>query len=268
MRPSFPTVDWGKWIWAPFMPVRRSIVTWRVILDHFQTASSLRRQGFMGHGWFPLSREAGEDIDHLFWECAIARHVWSSLFSWFHFDGSSILDIGSLVIWAMKVPASKQVVFVEAPIFDVALTIQVKAFILEAARFNLGEMANSVEELLVLHGLGVPGKPRRPTSYIYVFWLPPPHLWWKINIDGSVHGSPPFIHAGGIIRDSSSVIGCFHFSAGRGWAFEAELFALIIALEHIVVHGWDYIWTETDCTYMVDLFRSRSDSVPWRFFSR
>ncbi|XP_057779862.1 uncharacterized protein LOC130998460 [Salvia miltiorrhiza] len=274
MRPSFPTVDWGKWIWAPFIPVRRAIVTWWVILGRLLTASLLRRQGFMGPGWCPLCRDTGKDIDHLFWECSIARHIWSSLFSWFHLDGSSILDVGSLVIWAMRVKVSKQVanlwrvgvmsavwsiwnhqnrvVFDEAPISAVALTIQVKSFILEASHFNLGEMANSVEELLVLHDLGVSGKPHRPTSYIYVFWLPPPHPWKNINIDGYVHGSPPSIHVGGIIHDPSSVVDYFHFSAGCGWAFE----------------GWDYIWIETDCTYLVDLFRSRSDYVPWRFFSR
>ncbi|XP_057790909.1 uncharacterized protein LOC131008023 [Salvia miltiorrhiza] len=70
------------------------------------------------------------------------------------------------------------------------------------------------------------------------------------------------------MRDASSVLGCFHFSAGRGWAFEAELLALIIALEQIIVQNWDFVWIETDCTYMVDLLRSRSHTVPWRFFSR
>ncbi|XP_057811687.1 uncharacterized protein LOC131025924 [Salvia miltiorrhiza] len=167
------------------------------------------------HPSFP---NAGEDIDHLFWECATARHVWSFLFTWFRVDGSSIYDIRSLIIWAMNVPASKQVDNLwrvgvmstvwslwnlrNRAVFDEALTIQVKAFILEASRFSLGEMANSVEELLILHGLGVPGRPRRPISYLYVFWLPPPHLWRKINIDGSVHGSPHLIHADGIIQDS------------------------------------------------------------------
>ncbi|XP_057811347.1 uncharacterized protein LOC131025566 [Salvia miltiorrhiza] len=263
VHPSFPAMDWGKWIWAPFIPVRRSIVTWRVILGRLSTASSMSRSGYIGSGWCPLCRKAGEDIDYLFWECAIARHVWSSLFTWFRVDGSSIYNIGSLIIWAMKVPASKAV-FDEAPVFAVALTIQVKAFILEASRFSLGEMANLVEELLILHGLKVPGRPRRLTSYIYVFWLLSSPPWRKINIDGSVHGSPPLIHAGGVIRDSSSVVGCFYFSAGRGWAFEAELLALIIALEQIVMNGWDYVWIETDCTYMVDLFRFRSSTVPWR----
>ncbi|XP_057779904.1 uncharacterized protein LOC130998505 [Salvia miltiorrhiza] len=135
--------------------------------------------------------------------------VWGSLFTWFRVDGSSIQEIGSFIIWAMKRPVSKQennlwrvgvmsaiwslwnlrnkAIFDEAPVSVVALAIQVKAFILEASRISLGEMANSVEELLILHGLGVPGRPHRPTSYIYVFWLPPPHPWRKINIDGSVH---------------------------------------------------------------------------------
>ncbi|XP_057796373.1 uncharacterized protein LOC131012406 [Salvia miltiorrhiza] len=137
-----------------------------------------------------------------------------------------------------------KVVFDDAHISAVSLTVQIKAFILEASRFSLGEMANSVEKLLVLHDLR-----------------------HKINIDGSVHGLPLCIHAGDIIRDSNLVIGRFHFSVGREWAFEAELFVLIIALEQVVSQGWDYIWIETDCTYPVDLFRTRSTTVPWRFFS-
>ncbi|XP_057779989.1 uncharacterized protein LOC130998591 [Salvia miltiorrhiza] len=155
LRPSFPSVDWGNWIWAPFILVR-------------------------------CNSPAPE--------------------------------------------LTNKVVFDDVSISATALMVQIKAFILEAARFSLSEMANSVEELLVLHEIGVPGNPRRPTSYVYVFWSPPQH-WRKINIDGSVHGSPLSIHVGGIIRDSTSVIGCFHFSAGRSWAFKAELFALIIALE-------------------------------------
>ncbi|XP_057803295.1 uncharacterized protein LOC131018600 [Salvia miltiorrhiza] len=254
IRPSFPIVDWGKWIWAPFIPMRRSIVTWRVILGRLTTASYLRCSG------------------------------------WFRVDGPLIHDIGSLLLWAMKVQTSKQVdnlgrigvmstiwsiwnirnrvVFDEAPVSARALSIQIKAFILETSHLRSGEMANSVEDLLILHGLGVPGRPRRSLSYVYVYWIPPPAPWCKISIDGSVHGSPLHIHAGGVIRDSSHVLGYFHFSAGRGWAFEAELLALVIALEQTVFHGWSHVWIETDCTYLVDLFRSRSDTVPWRFLSR
>ncbi|XP_057770938.1 uncharacterized protein LOC130990725 [Salvia miltiorrhiza] len=219
-------------------------------------------------------------------QCAVPL----SLGGWFRVDGPLIYDIGSLLLWAMKVQTSKQVdnlwrigvmstvwsiwnirnrvVFDEAPVSARALSIQIKAFILETSYLCSGEMANSVEDLLILHGLGVPGRPRRPLSYVYVYWIPPPAPWCKINIDGSVHGSPLHIHAGGVIRDSSHVLGCFHFSAGRGWAFEAELLALVIALEQTVFHGWSHVWIETDCTYLVDLFRSHSDTVPWRFLSR
>ncbi|XP_057812491.1 uncharacterized protein LOC131026578 [Salvia miltiorrhiza] len=291
--------------------------TWHFTLDFFQTfpdiafdivsipiggvriavpglipilVSSLRRSGFIGPGWCPICRNASEDIDHLFWDCTVARQIWCSLFTWFRVDIPFVHDIGSLILWAMKDPASKQVdnlwrtgvmstvwsiwnmrnrvVFDGATVSATAVSVQIKAFILEASHFCLGEMANSVEELLTLHGLGVPGRPRRPLSYVYVYWIPPPAPWCKINIDGSVHGSPLHIHAGGVIRDSSHVLDYFHFSAGRGWAFEAELFALVIALEQTVLHGWSHVWIETDCTYLVDLFRSRSDTVPWRFFSR
>ncbi|XP_057812282.1 uncharacterized protein LOC131026399 [Salvia miltiorrhiza] len=109
VRPSFPLVDWGNWIWAPFIPTRRSIVTWCVILGRLSTASSLRHSGFIGPSWCPLCRNADEDIDHLFWDCDIARHAWHYLFLWFGVDAPLIHDIGSLILWAMKRPASKQV---------------------------------------------------------------------------------------------------------------------------------------------------------------
>ncbi|XP_057791006.1 uncharacterized protein LOC131008125 [Salvia miltiorrhiza] len=214
-------------------------------------------------------------MDHLIWYCPIARHAWLSLLTWFHLEEPLISDVGSLVISAMQIRASRQltnlwwvgfistiwciwnhrnqVIFEDAASSATSITIQVKTFILEASRLCPGPMANTVDELLVLHGLGVPGKPRSSVSYIYVLWRAPPAPWLKFNIDGSVHGAPPCIHAGGIIRS---------------WAFDAELLALIIALERIVHHGWYYVWIESDSSYVVNHFRSRSLTVPWRFLNQ
>ncbi|XP_057790773.1 uncharacterized protein LOC131007879 [Salvia miltiorrhiza] len=66
----------------------------------------------------------------------------------------------------------------------------------------------------------------------------------------------------------NEVIGCFHFSGGRGVAFEAELLALIISMESVYHAGWQRVWFEADSTFVVSLLSSRSSKVPWRFKAR
>ncbi|XP_057790988.1 uncharacterized protein LOC131008106 [Salvia miltiorrhiza] len=41
----FPRVSWGTWIWERFIPARRSITCWRVILNRLPTLDKVIRQG-------------------------------------------------------------------------------------------------------------------------------------------------------------------------------------------------------------------------------
>ncbi|XP_057803701.1 uncharacterized protein LOC131019033 [Salvia miltiorrhiza] len=70
------------------------------------------------------------------------------------------------------------------------------------------------------------------------------------------------------IMHNNEVIGCFHFSGGRGSAFEAELFALIIAIESAHKAGWQHVWFDADSTFVVSLMSFRSLNIPWRFKAR
>ncbi|XP_057803715.1 uncharacterized protein LOC131019050 [Salvia miltiorrhiza] len=77
------------------------------------------------------------------------------------------------------------------------------------------------------------------------------------------------MHAGGVVRNAfNSVVACFQFSAGAGFAFEAELFSFIIILERAAAHQWYNLWIESDSTYVVNVFNNREVPVPWRFRSR
>ncbi|XP_057775389.1 uncharacterized protein LOC130994359 [Salvia miltiorrhiza] len=113
-----------------------------------------------------------------------------------------------------------------------AVLIQLKVFLTEAANnFDLGPMNNSILDLLILRALSIPGKAKRPLTYIYITW------------------QLPLLPTGGA-------------------AFEAELFALIIAIESAHKTGWQQVWFEADSTFTVSLLSSRSLSVPWRFKAR
>ncbi|XP_057811243.1 uncharacterized protein LOC131025465 [Salvia miltiorrhiza] len=137
---------------------------------------------------------------------------------------------------------------------------QVRVFLCEAANnFVLGTMANSVTDLLILKNLSIAGQPRKPLSFIYVAWHLPPPSWIKVNTDGSVREGR--IHAGGVFRNAfNDVLGCYHFSGGHGVAFEAELLAIIIAIESAHRAKWERVWFESDSSYVVQLLQSLSET--------
>ncbi|XP_057788467.1 uncharacterized protein LOC131005480 [Salvia miltiorrhiza] len=289
LAPSYPIVDWGKWIWATFIPVRRSITCWKVILGRLPTTDTLRRCGFVGPSFCSLCRNALERIEHIFWECFFAKEVWSNLFSWFGVDIPLVHDVGSLIIQAMRFEASAQMTSLwrlgvvtliwglwsarnQAAFHDVQPKTQAMVSLLflsfkeTSSNFRLGCMANSIRELQVFHRLKVPGNPRPTPVIVDVIWKLPPPLWLKANIDGSIRGEPAAMHAGGVIRNAFNlVIVCYHFSVGPGFPFEVELLALLIILERAATNNWYNLWVESDSTYVVNIFNNRSTLVPWHF---
>ncbi|KAK2652591.1 hypothetical protein Ddye_012447 [Dipteronia dyeriana] len=62
----------------------------------------------------------------------------------------------------------------------------------------------------------------------------------------------------------SSVKGVF-CPLGVCFAFEAELAAGIYAIDYAWTFGWRRLWLESDSTFVVDILRSRSRKVSWRW---
>ncbi|XP_057811625.1 uncharacterized protein LOC131025856 [Salvia miltiorrhiza] len=131
---------------------------------------------------------------------------------------------------------------------------------------KLGNSNNTWSDYLILRSIGVATRAKPPPTMIEVYWWPPAVSWMKVNTDGSAHGAPGSIAAGGVFRDSWGwVRGYFHFKGGRGFAFEAELLAVIHAISIAHNRGWFSLWVEADSEYVVRLLQARSMDVPWRF---
>lgn len=62
--------------------------------------------------------------------------------------------------------------------------------------------------------------------------------------------------------------GCFSSVLGMGFAFEAELVGVMMAVDIAFSKGWHSFWIESDSIYVVSLLRSRSMIVPWNHRNR
>lgn len=61
------------------------------------------------------------------------------------------------------------------------------------------------------------------------------------------------------------VKGYFYVSLGISYASEAKLVLAINAIRYADRYGWNKIWLESDLTYVVTLFRTRSYLVSWNW---
>ena len=69
-----------KCVWKPRVPPRVTFFIWTVALGRILTADNLRRRNIILVDWCCLCKEDGENIDHLFLHCTVARELWSSVF--------------------------------------------------------------------------------------------------------------------------------------------------------------------------------------------
>ncbi|XP_057775017.1 uncharacterized protein LOC130993994 [Salvia miltiorrhiza] len=286
---KFPQVSWGSWIWEPFIPVRRSLVCWRLLHDRMPTYDRLIRNGLVTPNWCPICRSNEETVDHTFWNYAPVRKVWEVFLTWFNFpQGLYELDIKSFLVTAWNRKSSSQVQkFWKAGIITIiwAVWTQRNSCIFDDKQFSyrhvlhlakvafvemeqnfkhLGHMNNEWSDYVILREIGVKGRTAPPPKLISVSWWPPSTAWMKVNTDGSALGAPGAIGVGGIFRDNWGwVRGCFHYKQGTGYAFEAELMAVIIAIRIAHARGWLRLWMEADSTYVVSLLQERSNKYVW-----
>ncbi|XP_057790991.1 uncharacterized protein LOC131008108 [Salvia miltiorrhiza] len=286
---GFPYVKWGSWIWENFIPVRRSLLCWRLIHNRLPTFDCLIKQGLIMPNFCCFCYRSGESIDHLFWQCSELRHVWEEFLNWFNFNGEHV-DIHCFLVtaWNHK-PSSQVLTYWKAGIIYLLWAIwhqrnecvfKGKVFSrqrllqhiritfkeVEANFSKLGCMNNSWSDYLIIRRIGVASKASPPPIFVNVHWWPPILQWIKVNTDGSALGAPGKIAAGGVFRDNHGCVrGCFHQDGGKGFAFEAELLAVILAIQIAHERNWRFLWVESDSTYIVNIFGRRDYLVPWRF---
>ena len=92
-------------------------------------------------------------------------------------------------------------------------------------------MQNSLEDFLILHELGINGKPPNGPSILPVSWKPPPQGWIKVNIDSVEKGAPGQPGCGGIFHTSHGFVKrCFFVYLGIKFASKPnswDLFGLL-----------------------------------------
>ncbi|XP_057811499.1 uncharacterized protein LOC131025725 [Salvia miltiorrhiza] len=190
--------------------------------------------------------------------------AWNSNFSTLL---QNLWKIGIITLIWMIWTSRNNAVFEDQEFCAVKVMKVVKTTYKETDNFRkLGFMSNVWSDYLTLRSLEVKSRPAPPPEFVSVFWWPPDIGWIKVNTDGSASAAPGLISAGGVFRDHRAfVCGCFHIKGGSGFAFEAELLAVITAIAIAHGRGWRRIWLEADSTYVVRLLQQRSMEVPWRF---
>ncbi|XP_057771087.1 uncharacterized protein LOC130990877 [Salvia miltiorrhiza] len=288
----FPKVSWGSWIWEKFIPERRSLLCWRIIHRRLPTFDCLMTRGLMGPNRCAICGVAEESINHLFWECGSIQPIWKELMAWFNKDYSHFIDIHCVLVAAWNEKFSSQVLsFWKAGIINLLwriwdcrnniifnetifhrqlvtgfLKVMFKEMDLNFSK--LGNTTNSWSDYLAMRSIGVATRAAPPPIMIEVHWWPPVGQWIKVNTDGSALGAPGNIAVGGVFRDKWGwVRGCFHYKGGVGFAFEAELLAVMYAVAIAHNRGWTLLWIESDSFYIVKLLHSRSEDIPWRFLA-
>jgi ribonuclease HI len=102
------------------------------------------------------------------------------------------------------------------------------------------------------------------TGSLVIMWLPSSEGYIKVNIDGSAFGSPFCGVVGGVFRNSQAhFLGGFSQNIGHANSFEAELCAVIYAIEKLLALNWKNVWLESDSLMVIRSF-STSAHVLWK----
>ncbi|KAK2646800.1 hypothetical protein Ddye_021995 [Dipteronia dyeriana] len=118
----------------------------------------------------------------------------------------------------------------------------------------------------ILQRLHVSGRHPKVSCILEVNWHPPPSSCLKVNTDGATFGSPGLTGCARVFRTCRGFVkGCFAIPLGVCFAFGAELAAAIYAIDYAWTFDWRRLWLESDSTFVVDILRSRSRKVPWRW---
>lgn len=104
-------------------------------------------------------------------------------------------------------------------------------------------IANTVDDLLIFRKLRVKAVPFKAPKIILVRWTLPNSAWIKVNTDGAANRC--LGPSGGIFQTSCGFVkGCFVIPLGFVYAFEAELLAVMHALEIADKNNLDHFWVK------------------------
>ncbi|KAL6187407.1 hypothetical protein ACLB2K_038806 [Fragaria x ananassa] len=125
-------------------------------------------------------------------------------------------------------------------------------------------MSNSLTEFRVLKKFGLLCRPHQAPRITEVNWHPLLFGWIKVNTDGAWQKTTRKSGYGGIFRDfHGSFLGVFVSNLEIPNSVDAEVMAVIQAIELTWVRDWKHIWLKVDSTIVLNFLRD-PHLVPWR----
>ena len=106
-RETCPKVNWGSWIWAPYIPSARSVIIWRAIQGRLSTRDNLRH--LTGVQPCEICLEGIESIDHLFVHCRFARFLWTRICEAFGVQTRQVYNFNDMILYLLSLQFSPQV---------------------------------------------------------------------------------------------------------------------------------------------------------------
>ncbi len=86
-----------KHLWSIKIPPKVKIFLWIAARNRLLTADNLAKRGWIGPSVCCLCGRASENLEHLFFQCSFASHVWNQILHGEHFViGALLAQDGSL----------------------------------------------------------------------------------------------------------------------------------------------------------------------------
>lgn len=89
-------------IWKAKIPAKVKIFLWQAIHKVLPTASFLSSRGLQSEAWCAWCNKEIEDINHLIWNCDLARKCWNFFHKWWELQGTLPSTIKQSIILCSK----------------------------------------------------------------------------------------------------------------------------------------------------------------------
>ncbi|PRQ38043.1 putative ribonuclease H-like domain, reverse transcriptase zinc-binding domain-containing protein [Rosa chinensis] len=289
LAPPGAVVNWGTLIWHKAIQPRKSLVAWQAFQGRFQTDNFLQKIGVHLCSQCSLCLKSSESSVHLFMECTVMQKVWVWLFALFCFPPRQVIHLADLfasdllnslsaaskLLWRMAVCNLLWLTWTERnSLRNSCRTFCIGRFsqrfllcLKDSAQLVFKAYPHSVSTIPIFNLLGLSPLLCRAPSFKPVTWQPSPDHWLKVNTDGTFRGSN-MAGFGGIFRDAEgNFVGAFAARAEVPSAIDAEILAVIEAIQVAWVRRWTHIWLETDSTLVLTYFKN-PNLIPWRLRTR
>ncbi|XP_058760291.1 uncharacterized protein LOC131633606 [Vicia villosa] len=229
------------------------MVVWRFMHHKIPTDDNYAIRGFSLPSMCSLCQSNSETMDHLFFSCNFALAVLKA----------SIVSI-FYQVWRARNKVRHESSKTSWNSCVASIAAQVKL----DGNLSSRKCNNNISNFVMLKRFDVNLNPSKTIDSFDVLWTPPLQTWIKCNIDGEAKGTPWKAVCGGIFRDChANHVLSFSMFLGNEPPANAELLAVMVAMEKAMELELIRFWLESDCYIVVNAFYNHA-LVLWNLRSR